>query len=128
MPKHTAKKIPKKILVVEDNAENMYLVCFLLENAGYQVVKAENGLEAVQQAKAELPDLIIMDIQLPLMNGHEATIEIKKMPETRHIPVIAFTAYAMAADISRALEVGCAGYMGKPMDVETFVEELASYL
>lgn len=122
------EKTSKKILVVEDNAENMYLICFLLENAGYHIVKAENGLEAMQQAKDELPDLIIMDIQLPFMNGYEATIQIKKMPETQHIPVIAFTAYAMETDIYKALEIGCAGHIGKPMDIETFVQEIASYL
>lgn len=122
------KNTAKKILVVEDNAENMYLVSFLLEHAGYHIVKAENGLEAVRQAKDELPDLIIMDIQLPIMNGHEATMEIKKMPETRHIPIIAFTAYVMAADIRKALEVGCVGYIGKPMSVETFVQEIENYL
>lgn len=122
------EKTSKKILVVEDNAENMYLICFLLENAGYHIVKAENGLEAMQQAKDELPDLIIMDIQLPFMNGYEATIQIKKMPETQHIPVIAFTAYAMETDINKALEIGCAGHIGKPMDIETFVQEIASYL
>jgi two-component system, cell cycle response regulator DivK len=121
-------KTPAKILVAEDNAENMYLVCFLLENAGYSLVTAVNGLDAVHLCQEALPDLVIMDIQMPIMDGLEATRQIKKIAETRHIPVVAFTAYAMTGDVDKALEAGCAGHIGKPMNVETFVQQIASYI
>lgn len=128
MNKALMNQVLKKILVVEDNAENMYLVCFLLENAGYEVVTAVNGLDAVHLCQEALPDLVIMDIQMPIMDGYEATRKIKKIPETQHIPVLAFTACAMADDIDKALNAGCAGYIGKPMQVETFVQQVASFL
>jgi two-component system, cell cycle response regulator DivK len=122
------KQIPTKILVVEGNAENLYLVCFLLENAGYVVITAVNGLDALHLCQEALPDLVVMDIQMPIMDGFEATRQIKKIAETRHIPVVAFTAYAMKEDIDKALDAGCAGHISKPMNVETFVQEIASYL
>lgn len=121
-------KALKKILVVEDNAENMYMVCFLLENSGYKVITAVNGLDAVHLCQEELPDLVIMDIQMPIMDGYEATRQIKRIPETQHIPVVAFSAYAMADDIEKALKAGCIGHISKPMQVENFVQQIASFL
>jgi two-component system, cell cycle response regulator DivK len=122
------KQVPAKILVAEDNAENLYLVSFLLENAGYVVITAGNGLDAVHLCQEALPDLVIMDIQMPIMDGFEATRQIKQIAETQHIPVVAFTAYAMKEDIDKALAAGCVGHISKPMNVETFVQEIASYL
>jgi CheY-like chemotaxis protein len=117
----------KKILVVEDNPESLYLVLFLLENAGYEVIVASNGLDAVHLCQEALPDLIVMDIQLPVMDGYEATRQLKLIPETAHIPIVAFTAYAMASDIDKALKAGCVGHMTKPMNVKTFVHEIKGF-
>lgn len=118
----------KKILVVEDNAENLYLVSYLLEKAGYQIVSSDNGLDAVRICQETMPDLVIMDIQLPIMDGYAATRQIKNIAVLAHIPVIAFTAYAMNTDIDMALKAGCAGHIGKPMNVETFVQQIEGFL
>lgn len=118
----------KKILVVEDNPQNLYLVRFLLEKSGYCVAAAQNGFDAVRMAQQEQPDLILMDIQLPQMDGYEATRRIKEIPETNRIPVVAFTSYAMAGDKDKALKAGCAGYIEKPLDPDTFIAEIDVFL
>jgi len=112
----------KKILVVEDNATNLYLVRFILQKAGYEVVEAVNGEQGVQKAITEMPDLILMDMQLPVMNGYEATAQIKADEKIRHIPVFALTAYAMQGDQEKSLQAGCDAYLKKPIDHENFVE------
>jgi two-component system, cell cycle response regulator DivK len=122
------KKSTIKILVVEDNAESMYLVTFLLESAGYTVLPATNGLSAVQVCQKVLPDLVLMDIKLPEIDGYEATRRIKQIPAISHIPIIAFTAFAMETDIKKALETGCVGHMEKPIDIQTFVQQIEAYL
>jgi two-component system, cell cycle response regulator DivK len=122
------KKSAIKILVVEDNAESMYLVTFLLESAGYTVLPATNGLNAVQVCQEALPDLVLMDIKLPGIDGYEATRRIKQIPAISHIPIIAFTAFAMESDIKKALETGCVGHMEKPIDIQTFVQQIEAYL
>lgn len=118
----------KKILVVEDNPQNLYLVRFLLEKSGYRVAAAQNGFDAVRMAQQEQPDLILMDIQLPQMDGYEATRRIKEIVETNRIPVVAFTSYAMAGDKDKALKAGCAGYIEKPLDPDTFIAEIDVFL
>ena len=118
----------KRILVVEDNEQNLYLATFLLEKNGHEVITAKDGLEAVEKAKAERPDLILMDIQLPEMNGYQATKKIKSIPEISHIPIVAITSYAMAGDREKALAMGCVGYIEKPIDPKTFVHEVEKYL
>ena len=118
----------KKILIVEDNEQNLYLATFLLEQSGYEVISALNGLEAIERTRAEKPDLILMDIQLPEMNGYEATKKIKNIAEINHIPIVAVTSYAMAGDREKALAIGCVGYIEKPFDPETFVSEIEKYL
>lgn len=122
------KKNTIKILVVEDNPESMYLVTFLLENAGYAVIPASNGISAVQLCQQMLPDLVLMDIKLPDIDGYEATRRIKKIPAISHMPIIAFTAFAMETDIEKALEAGCIGHMEKPIDIQTFVKQIEAYL
>lgn len=122
------KKNTIKILVVEDNPESMYLVTFLLENAGYAVIPASNGITAVQLCQQMLPDLVLMDIKLPDIDGYEATRRIKKIPAISHMPIIAFTAFAMETDIEKALETGCIGHMEKPIDIQTFVKQIEAYL
>ena len=118
----------KRILVVEDNKQNMYLATFLLEKNGYDVITARNGLEAIEIAKAKHPDLILMDIQLPEMDGYEATRRIKGIPEISRIPILAVTSYAMIGDREKALSIGCVGYIEKPLNLETFVPEIEKYL
>jgi len=118
----------KKILVVEDNPTNLYLVKFILQKAGYEVIEAVNGEEGLQKAITELPGLILMDMQLPVMNGYEATAQIKANEKTRHIPVFALTAFAMRGDREKSLEAGCDAYLKKPIDPENFVEKIEQLL
>jgi two-component system cell cycle response regulator DivK len=117
-----------KVLVVEDNEQNLYLLTFLLEQQGYKVIKAHSGLQAIEQTKVERPDLILMDIQLPEMDGYEATRMIRGIPEISHTCIVAITSYAMADDRAKALAAGCNGYMEKPIQPETFASEIAKYL
>lgn len=124
----TKKTRAKKILVVEDNAESLYLVTFLLERAGYKVISATNGINAVQLCPDAMPDLVLMDIKLPDIDGYEATRRIKQISAVSHIPIIAFTAFAMETDIEKALKTGCVGHMKKPIDIETFVAQIEAYL
>jgi len=118
----------KKILIVEDNEQNLYLATFLLEQSGYEVITAKDGLDGVEKAQAEKPNLILMDIQLPEMNGFEATRRIKSIADINHIPIVAVTSYAMEGDREKALAVGCVGYIEKPFDPDTFVSEIEKYL
>src|SRR5215471_4957132 len=116
------------ILVVEDNAVNRRLVEFLLRSRGYQVREARTAQEAFEILKSERPDLIVMDVQLPGMDGLEATRKLKADALTRDIPVVAVTSYAMTGDREQALAAGCAGYITKPIDTATFVQEVAAGL
>ena len=112
------------ILVVEDNAVNRRLVEFLLRSKGYQVREASTAQEAFKILKTERPDLIVMDVQLPGMDGLEATRKLKENALTRDIPVVAVTSYAMTGDREKALAAGCAGYITKPIDTATFMQEV----
>ena len=118
----------KKILLVEDNPVNRRLAQFLLRSQGYEVREATTAQEAFDILKVERPDLIVMDIQLPGMDGLEATKKIKEQPSTADIPVVAVTSYAMKGDREKALTAGCAGYVTKPIDKDTFVREVALHL
>ncbi len=118
----------KTILLVEDNEANSRLAKFLLRSQGYQVREAVTAREAFEILKTHRPDLIIMAILLPDMNGLEATKKIKENPETREIPVVAVTAYVMGGDRERALAAGCVEFIRKPIDKETFVNQITSYL
>jgi two-component system cell cycle response regulator/two-component system cell cycle response regulator DivK len=118
----------KKILLVEDNPVNRRLAGFLLRSQGYQVREATNALDALEMIGSDPPDLIVMDIQLPGMDGLEATKKLKEQPTTADIPVLAVTSYAMTGDREKALAAGCAGYITKPIDKETFVQEVARHL
>jgi len=116
------------ILVVEDNAVNRRLVEFLLRSRGYRVREATTAQEAFEILKTERPDLILMDVQLPGMDGIEATRKLKGDAVTRDIPVVAVTSYAMTGDREQAMAAGCAGYITKPIDTATFVEKVAAGL
>lgn len=118
----------KRILVVEDNDTNLYLMRFILQKNGYEVIEASDGLMAVNVAKEEKPDLILMDIQLPILDGYEATRKIRAIEETKDIPIIALTSFAMVGDKEKALNAGCNGYIAKPINPETFITEIEKYL
>jgi len=116
------------ILVVEDNAVNRRLAEFLLRSNGYQVREASTAQEAFEILKTERPDLILMDVQLPGMDGLEVTRKLKENAATRDIPVVAVTSYAMTGDREKALAAGCDGYITKPIDKTTFILEVAAHL
>jgi CheY-like chemotaxis protein len=118
----------KNILLVEDNEVNRRLAGFLLRSHGYEVREATTALAAFEILEKERPDLIVMDIQLPGMDGLEATRKLKEQPGTADIPVIAVTSYAMKGDREKALAAGCAGYVTKPIDKKTFIEEVAAHV
>jgi len=118
----------KRILVIEDNEADMYLTRFIFKKCGYEVIEATSGEEGVELAIKERPDLIIMDEKLPGIDGLETAKRIRKSKAEDKFPIIALTAYAMAGDRERALKAGCTGYITKPIDPETFMDELKKYL
>lgn len=118
----------KVILVVEDEPMNLKLVVDLLEVVGYRVLSASDGLEGIKSAKAHKPDLILMDVQMPVMDGMEATKILKAGKETKDIPVIALTALAMEEDKEKAREVGFNGYITKPIQIKEFLADIEIYL
>ena len=118
----------KNILLVEDNEVNRRLAGFLLRSQGYQVREATSAQEAFEILKTEQPDLTVMDIQLPGMDGLDATRKLRAEPATAEIPVIAVTSYAMAGDRDKALAAGCSGYVTKPIDKTIFLAEISRHL
>lgn len=118
----------KNILIVEDNLVNRRLAEFLLRSQGYTVLQATTAQEAFEVLKTERTDLILMDVQLPGMDGLEATRKLKEQPTTADIPVVAVTSYAMKGDREKALAAGCVGYITKPIDKNTFVQDVATHL
>jgi two-component system cell cycle response regulator DivK len=117
-----------RILIVEDNPDNLELMRFLLDHAGYEVKCITTGLKALEAAHQDLPDLIILDLGLPELDGWTLAKTLKSDPSTRHIPVVAVTAYTLSADHRRAMAAGCDGFIGKPMDVKTFVQDIEQFL
>jgi len=118
----------QKILIVEDQDDNRRIMRDLLINAGYEVVEAATGDEGVAAAKREKPDLILMDVQLPVIDGLEATRQIKAKPELRAIPVIAVTSYALSGDNEKALAAGCDAYFAKPVSPRRLLEKIDAVL
>ncbi|MBO9309129.1 MAG: response regulator [Chloroflexi bacterium] len=117
-----------RILVVEDNADNRALITEMLGVMNYEVIIATDGEEGVKKANAERPDLILMDISLPKVDGLTVARRIKATPELQHIPIIALTAHAMVGDRERALDAGCDDYISKPIDLRELADKLARYL
>ena len=117
-----------KLLLVEDNPENRDMLSRRLLRKGFEICFAFDGVAAVENAISELPDLILMDLSLPLVDGWEATRRIKADERTSHIPVIALTAHAMAGDREKALQAGCNDYDTKPVDFERLLGKMAKYL
>ena len=117
-----------KILLVEDNEQNRYLATFLLEQRGYQVVHAESGPRGLELAASERPDLILLDIQLPGMDGHAVARTLKSDAALKAIPIVAVTSYAMTGDREKVFAAGAQGYIEKPIDPATFVSEVERFL
>ena len=118
----------RKILVVEDNEMNRDMLSRRLERRGYQVAIALDGQEGVVRARSEPPDLILMDMSLPVLDGWEASRQLKAAPETRTIPIIALTAHAMSGDRDRALAAGCDDYDTKPVDLNSLLAKIQARL
>lgn len=118
----------KRVLYIEDNEQNMYLVTFLLEKHGYTVIPATDGQEGIDRAAVEKPDLILLDIQLPKMDGHTVARNLRRNPDLAAIPIVAVTSYAMAGDREKALEAGCNGYIEKPINPDTFIQQVEQHL
>jgi CheY-like chemotaxis protein len=116
------------ILVIEDNDQNLYLATFLLEKSGFAIVPARSGKEGIELASRIRPDLIVLDIQLPEMDGYAVARELKKHPALRNVPIVAVTSYAMVGDRERTLEAGCDGYIEKPVNPDTFASEIGKHL
>lgn len=118
----------KTVLLIEDNEQNRYLATFLLESRSFRVVSATDGLSGIESAKELRPDLILLDIQLPRIDGYEVARRFRAEPAFRHVPIVAVTSYAMTGDREKALSAGCDGYIEKPINPETFVDEVSCYL
>ena len=117
-----------RILLIEDNEMNRDMLSRRLVRNGYEVITAVDGKQGVEMALSERPDLILMDMSLPVIDGWEATRRVKIDDATRHIPVIALTAHAMAGDREKAMEVGCDGYLAKPCEPRAVVAEVQRFL
>src|SRR5437879_126532 len=117
-----------RVLVVEDKAENLDLMCYLLKAFGHDTLVAHDGAQGVAMVADERPDLVVMDLQMPDMDGYEAASIIKANPELATIPLVAVTAYAMVGDRDRVMAAGFDGYLTKPIDPRVFVRELERYL
>ena len=118
----------KCILVVEDQDDNRQILRDLLGNAGYDLTEAEDGEQAIAAVARRRPDLILMDIQLPVMDGYEATRRIRTNPDLRSVPIIAVTSYALAGDEDKALAAGCNGYVTKPYSPRDLLAKVRTYL
>jgi len=114
----------RRILVIEDNEQNRYLVTFLLERSGYHVSSAADGAQGIAAARASVPTLILLDIQLPAMDGYAVARALREIESLQRTPIVAVTSYAMPGDREKALAAGCTGYIEKPINPETFVAEM----
>ena len=117
-----------RILYVEDNDDNIYVLKNRLTRAGFTILVARDGAEGVAMATAERPDLILMDLSLPVMNGWDATRQLKSAPETRDIPVVALTSHAMVGEREKALAAGCDDFDTKPVELPRLLEKIRALL
>ena len=117
-----------KILYVEDNEDNIYMLTRRLSRKGYEVIVATDGAKGVEMAQSEGPGLILMDLNLPVMDGWEATRRLKAAPETQGIPIIAVSAFAMASDREKALAAGCDDFLSKPIDFKSLYSKIETFL
>lgn len=116
------------VLVIEDNEQNLYLMRFLLEKHGFTVAEAKDGIKGVEMAKEIKPDLILLDIQLPIMDGYAVARELRKNNELAGTVIVAVTSYAMVGDRERVLEAGADGYIEKPIDPDRFIDQIKKYI
>ena len=116
------------ILLIEDNEQNLYLETFILEKHGHVVISALDGAQGIRLAEETRPALILLDIQLPVMDGYAVASELRRNPALARTPIVAVTSYAMAGDRERILGAGCNGYIEKPINPDTFLEEVISFL
>jgi CheY-like chemotaxis protein len=117
-----------KILYIEDNEQNLYLITFILNKKGYEVLQARDGQEGINMAIHNKPDLILLDIQLPSMDGYSVARTMRTYPDLEKTPIIALTSYAMGGDREKSLDAGCTGYIEKPISPETFLTQIEPYL
>lgn len=117
----------KKILVVEDQEDNRRILRDLLAHAGYEVIEVDNGEQALDVAAAHRPDVILMDIQLPLLDGYEATRRLKADPNLKHIPIIVVTSYALSGDETKARAAGCDAYVAKPFSPKALLAKICEF-
>jgi two-component system, cell cycle response regulator DivK len=118
----------KRILIIEDQEDNRAIMRDLLTGAGFELIEAADGEEGVKLAQSERPDLILMDIQLPIVDGYEATRRIKAVPELKSIPIIAVTSYALSGDEAKTREAGCDGYVAKPFSPRQLLAKVREFL
>lgn len=118
----------QRILLIEDNAQNRYLVTYLLEARGWQVIPAEDGPSGLRLAGEMSPALILLDIQLPGMDGYAVARALRERPSLAGVPVIAVTSYALSGDRERCLDAGCTGYLEKPIDPDRFADQVEAFL
>jgi two-component system, cell cycle response regulator DivK len=117
-----------KILIIEDNEQNLYLTRYILEDCDYEVFSAMDGKEGIELAASLLPDLILLDIQLPVMDGYIVARKLRQNPDLADTPIIAVTSYAMPGDREKTIEAGCSGYIEKPIDPDTFAVQVEKAL
>jgi two-component system cell cycle response regulator DivK len=122
------KKDTATILYIEDNRDNRVLVKRVLEAAGYRVLEAETGPVGIEIARAHRPDLILVDINLPEVDGYQVTAELKTFEEQRDVPIVALTANVMKGDREKTLEAGCSGYIQKPVDIDLLPQQLEGFM
>lgn len=116
------------VLIIEDNEQNLYLVTYLLEKNGFKVVAATSGPEGIELASRILPVMILLDIQLPQMDGYSVARALRQNPVLKETPIVAVTSYAMVGDRERSLAAGCTGYLEKPINPDAFISEIQKYM
>lgn len=117
-----------KVLIIEDNETNMYMLSFLLESENYFVLKTFNGKDGIKTAEEKEPDIILLDIQLPEMDGYTVATKLREIDKLKKTPIIAVTSYAMPGDREKCIESGATGYIEKPINPDTFISQMKSFL
>lgn len=117
-----------KVLIIEDNESNLYMMKFIISKLGHSILEARDGITGLKIAIEEIPDLILMDIQLPLLDGYSVTRKLRENDKLKNIPIIAVTSYAMVGDREKSLEAGCTAYIEKPINPEIFIKEVQKYV
>ena len=120
--------MPRKVLIVEDNQDSRELVVKVLKSKGYLTIEAEDGEEALEKARAEKPDLVLLDISLPKLNGYEVAQRLKAMEEFQEIPIVAFTAHAMKGDREKVIVSGFEGYISKPVNIRELPDQIKYFI